>query len=333
MVSKSRPRTLEEMRAAARKRDQELKTDTVDVNREIASALIHVKPPTGVSVSLPVANICRSPYQPRVVFPQDELETLARDIQLNGLRQPIEVRRIPGNSYERYGATRVVEGQLYELIDGERRLQCVESVLGWSEIHAFIIEADDQEAAVRVTLANLFRVDLCDYERARAAKTLLDTNTASSQADVATMMGVSKMTITRLMEFFALPAEAHPILQMNPRCLSATFVSELAKFTDEGYGDLVVDSIRRAAEGKHKNKAIIAYIQKQLRPNSIGDTTINLVANSNHPIGKLSLSGRKISLMLDKSVSVDKFYSAMKKTLEEFDMAHLEVEESDGHSE
>ncbi|MEG2088373.1 MAG: ParB/RepB/Spo0J family partition protein [Angelakisella sp.] len=67
----------------------------------------------GRILMLPVADIAPSPWQPRRVFDDAELDSLARSIAQNGLLVPIAVRSTP-------------EG--YLLIAGERRLMACKRI-------------------------------------------------------------------------------------------------------------------------------------------------------------------------------------------------------------
>ncbi len=57
---------------------------------------------------LPVMKIMPNPSQPRKIFQEDELRSLAQSIAENGLLQPVTVRR---------------ENGVYYLVAGERRLR------------------------------------------------------------------------------------------------------------------------------------------------------------------------------------------------------------------
>jgi len=57
-------------------------------------------------IQLPVTRLVPNPHQPRKVFSREELEGLARSIAVNGLLQPISVRK---------------SGEDFEIIAGERR--------------------------------------------------------------------------------------------------------------------------------------------------------------------------------------------------------------------
>src|SRR5690606_3283463 len=71
-----------------------------------------------------------NPFQPRTEFDSQALEELAESIRLQGLIQPITVRRMSDNSYQ--------------LISGERRLRA-SKLAGLIEIPAYVRSANDQQ--------------------------------------------------------------------------------------------------------------------------------------------------------------------------------------------
>ena len=70
------------------------------------------KPKTRLA-EIPVDALQASTHQPRRIFAQEELESLAASIRANGILQPLLVRR---------------SGDDYELVAGERRLRAAKLV-------------------------------------------------------------------------------------------------------------------------------------------------------------------------------------------------------------
>jgi hypothetical protein len=62
------------------------------------------------------------------LLPQDELEALANDIEKNGLKVPIQTRRVGSDTLKRGGWSKVF------VIDGRNRLDAMEKVLGWAVV-------------------------------------------------------------------------------------------------------------------------------------------------------------------------------------------------------
>src|SRR5438309_652626 len=68
--------------------------------------------PTPIN-ELPVARIKPNPFQPRRQFREEALEELAQSIRVNGIIQPISVRR---------------SGEEYQIIAGERRWRAAQLI-------------------------------------------------------------------------------------------------------------------------------------------------------------------------------------------------------------
>jgi ParB/RepB/Spo0J family partition protein len=96
-----------------------------------------------------------SPYQPRLVFDQDDLKG---EIKKDGLLNALVVRK---------------QGKFYELIDGERRLRTLRD-LGWKKVPVRVVRADDAKARLTVYKLNKIRENYTIEEEARYFKKLAD---------------------------------------------------------------------------------------------------------------------------------------------------------------
>lgn len=150
----------------------------------------------GQPLELKIADIERSPYQPRREFREEELKELAESLKNNGLVQPPTVRR---NAQGRY-----------ELIAGERRLRAAQ-LTGWAKIRVTLVEADDQTAAVMTTTENLQREDLNPIEEAVSYRTLQDRFNLT-QAEVAEKVGKGRATVANATRLLELPEEVKQLV-------------------------------------------------------------------------------------------------------------------------
>lgn len=112
-------------------------------------------------VALPVDLIDANPFQPRMDFRQEDLESLADSIRVQGVLQPILVRRHP------------TEGDRFQIVAGERRFRAA-MLAGLTEIPAMQREMEDSDAAVVALVENLQRQDLNPLEEAEGFQRLLD---------------------------------------------------------------------------------------------------------------------------------------------------------------
>lgn len=150
----------------------------------------------GQPLELKIADIERSPYQPRREFREEELRELAESLKNNGLVQPPTVRR---NAQGRY-----------ELIAGERRLRAAQ-LAGWAKIRVTLVEADDQTAAVMTTTENLQREDLNPIEEAVSYRTLQE-KFSLTQAEVAEKVGKGRATVANATRLLELPEEVKQLV-------------------------------------------------------------------------------------------------------------------------
>ena len=166
-------------------------------SRSIPSAAASAEKPG--NIELPIAEIERSPYQPRRDFSEAELQELAESIRNSGLVHPPAVRK---NSAGRY-----------ELISGERRVRAAQ-FLGWKKIRVTLIEADDLTAAAMTTTENIQREDLNPIEEAVSYKTLQD-NFNLTQQEVAERVGKGRATVANSVRLLELPDEVKDLVQQN----------------------------------------------------------------------------------------------------------------------
>ena len=102
------------------------------------------------NLNLPIQKVEPNPLQPRKTFDQEELASLAESIRMNGIIQPLTVRKLPSG--------------FYQIIAGERRYRA-SRLAGLEEIPAIVRDWDEQkrlEAALQSTLNVHARVRLVE---------------------------------------------------------------------------------------------------------------------------------------------------------------------------
>jgi len=146
---------------------------------------------------LPIEQIMRSRYQPRLNIRQESLQELADSIRAQGLVQPIVVR--------------VAVAGRYELIAGERRWRAAQ-LAGLPEVPALVREVSDQVAMAMALIENIQREDLNPLEEAQALKRLIEEFTMTHQ-QVAETIGRSRATVTNLLRLLELSEEVRQLVQ------------------------------------------------------------------------------------------------------------------------
>jgi len=155
--------------------------------------------------NLPLNQIHRNPYQPRVNFDENKLRELAENIRINGLLQPIVVRKIEENKYI--------------IIAGERRYRA-HQILKRYTIKARVIECDDRTAYELTLLENIQREDLSLLEEARGYKYLKEQFNYKLE-DLSKVTGKSVSNISNIMSILDEPEEIQEYVNKGVLTLAA----------------------------------------------------------------------------------------------------------------
>jgi ParB family chromosome partitioning protein len=144
-----------------------------------------------------ISDIATNPYQPRTEFDQVALNELADSIRIQGLIQPITVRKAEGGSYQ--------------LISGERRLRA-SKLAGLTEIPAYIREANDQQMLEMALIENIQRENLNAIEVALSFQRMLE-ECNLKQEQLSERVGKNRSTVTNYLRLLKLP----PAIQISIR--------------------------------------------------------------------------------------------------------------------
>jgi ParB family chromosome partitioning protein len=157
-----------------------------------SSKVSHPTEPADVQ-RIRIENIVPNRYQPRRIFPQEELAELTASIKESGVLQPIMVRR-KGDG-------------IYELIAGERRWRASKEA-GLDTIPVVIRNCSDQEALLLALVENLQREDLNPMETARAYSRMMN-EFGLTQDAIAAKVGRDRSSVANFVRLIHL----HPELQ------------------------------------------------------------------------------------------------------------------------
>ena len=139
---------------------------------------------------VPIGKIIPNPHQPRLTFDDAKLEELAQSIKEHGILQPLIVSR---------------NGDQYELIAGERRLQAAKRV-GLETVPVVVRDASEQEKLELAIIENIQRHNLNPIEEAKAYLRLID-EFGMQQEGVAKKMGKSRSVVANTLRLLHLPIE------------------------------------------------------------------------------------------------------------------------------
>ncbi len=140
---------------------------------------------------IPVINIEVNPFQPRTDFDQEALEELAESIKIQGIIQPITVRKLSADKYQ--------------LISGERRLQA-SKIAGLEKVPAYIRTADDQQMLEMALIENIQRENLNAMEIALSYQRLI-AECSLKQEELGDRVGKKRATVTNYLRLLKLPPD------------------------------------------------------------------------------------------------------------------------------
>lgn len=155
--------------------------------------------PKAVLRTVPIDEISPNPEQPRHVFAEEDLASLADSIRQHGILNPLVVRRAEGR---------------YILIAGERRFRAAARA-GLSEVPVVVREAVSAREQLELALVeNLQRADLDPIEAARGYARLAE-DFKLTQEEIATKVGKDRATVANAIRLLKLPQYVLDALREN----------------------------------------------------------------------------------------------------------------------
>ncbi len=139
-------------------------------------------------LTISIEQIVPNPFQPRRNFQGDDIEELARNIKLNGIIEPLIVRRKEG---------------LFQLISGERRWRAAQKA-GLKNVPVIVKEASDKECLELALVENLQRRDLNPIEEAEGYQSLID-KFGLTQEQIAEKVSKDRATVANKLRLLKLP--------------------------------------------------------------------------------------------------------------------------------
>lgn len=155
-----------------------------------AQDLLPSNPMAGV-FEIELSQIQVNPYQPRMYFDKDSLQELADSIKVQGIIQPITVRRLNDGEYQ--------------LISGERRFQACK-IVGLEKIPAYVRLANDQQMLEMALIENIQRENLNALEIAHSYQRLL-AECNLKQEELGDRVGKNRTTVNNYLRLLKLPPD------------------------------------------------------------------------------------------------------------------------------
>ncbi len=138
-------------------------------------------------IEIQLSDIEPNPFQPRKTFNQESLEELSQSIKIQGVVQPILVRK-------------TIIG--YEIISGERRYRA-SLIAELQTIPAIVYDYDDSQMMEIGIIENIQREDLSVIEEAKSYQMLID-NLNLTQKEISSRVGKSRSHIANMLRLLKL---------------------------------------------------------------------------------------------------------------------------------
>lgn len=164
-------------------------------------------------VEIDLSAIDPNPFQPRKHFDEESLKELADSIRVNGVLQPIIVKKVLNR---------------FLLVTGERRVRA-SKMAGFSSIPAIVRDYNTRYLAELALLENIQREDLTIVEEAEAYRNAINSMNLT-HLELAEKVGKSRSYISNTLGILTLPDEI--IREINEGRISMGHARALSKLED-----------------------------------------------------------------------------------------------------
>ena len=210
---------------------------------------------------LPIEQLERGQYQPRLHMDKAALEEMAESIRAQGVVQPLLVRRL--------------DKDRYEIIAGERRWRSAQ-LAGLSTVPAVVRDIPDQTAMAVGLIENIQREDLNAIEEAKGFARLLEEFGLTHQ-EIAQAVGRSRTAVSNLLRLLSLDSAVQKLVETgalemgHARALlsleNKDQITTAKKVVDEGL------SVRRTEQ----------LVKSVLKKNALGEGEVDKSATAANP--------------------------------------------------
>lgn len=247
-------------------------------------------------VSVLVDKIERNPYQPRRIFPQNELDKLAQSIAEVGLLEPVLLRKV---------------GDIYQLAAGERRWRAHKQIKR-RHIDAVVKDISDSDMAIFALAENIDREDLSDYEIGIALKQV--ESAFPTKKKLAESLGMNREDMYRYYAYDDLPEYIIADLNTNPRLLSRSAASDIKRLLKQykdlpSFNEYLAEAWTLLLNNDLDQTKITTYVARKLKGNDEKDSHIqdshNLIRDGKK-VGNIAWTEKHIIVRLNtKALNAD----------------------------
>jgi len=175
-----------------------------------------------------LSKIYANPKQPRKEFDSYALIELARDIETNGLLQPIVV---------------VKRDDGYMIVSGERRYRAHKQFTTMTTIKTHIVNVDDAKVLELALIENIQREDLTDFEIAVHIGKLQASGKYECKRDLAKAIGKSQSYLSKAFSCLKLDESIIKDIEEGKRDIGLSVLDEIARLPDKKIQKEVYDLI------------------------------------------------------------------------------------------
>ncbi len=198
--------------------------------------------------------------QPRTRFEEEALEDLAQSIRVNGIVQPIIVRKKDGK---------------YEIVAGERRWRASQKA-GLQKIPAIVKNIADEKLLELALIENIQRQELNAIEEARAYRNLVE-KVGLTQEMIAERVGKNRTVITTCLRLLKLPDDIQHLVEFEK--ISAGHGRALLMAEDVETQRVIAQKIMEMSLSVRETEKVVKRIKRDNQ--SVVNEEVSLVINPN----------------------------------------------------
>ena len=151
----------------------------------------------GAIAEIEISKIEANPFQPRTEFDEMELREMSKSIEVQGIIQPVTVRKMGFDKYQ--------------LISGERRLRASQ-MAKLERVPAYIRVANDEQMLEMALIENIHRKELNALEVAISYQRLID-ECKLTQEKLSDKLGKNRSTVANFLRLLKLPPSVQVALR------------------------------------------------------------------------------------------------------------------------
>lgn len=254
-------------------------------------------------LEIEIDKITPNPFQPRKHFDETSLNELSESIRMNGVLQPVIVKK-------------VADG--YLLVAGERRCRA-SKIAGFQTIPAIVRDYNNQYLAELALLENIQREDLTIVEEARAYQNAIE-SLHLTHLELSEKIGKSRSYVSNTLGILSLPESV--IEEVNQGNISMGHARALSKLKDvqriKAIALLIVNhqlTVREIEQIVKKEKKKVPIKRKTISPELSSKldqtkTEMTKIFSFSTPV---KVSSNKVILSFESEEEVEKFNEAMKR--------------------